>query len=74
MLDPTWTLILGLPIIGVLLVMVWRRARAVSVRIGEVRAEMARSPQDPYRALAEIMASDHEEKGRTGKRAGSGNG
>lgn len=56
MLDPTWTLILGLPIIAILLVMVFRRARAVSQRIGEVREEMARNPQDPYRAMAELMA------------------
>lgn len=64
MLDPTWTLIIGLPIIALLLVMVFRRARAVSIRIREVRAEMARNPQDPYRALAELMAEKPE--GRNG--------
>ena len=62
MLDPTWTLILGLPIIALLLVMVFRRARAVSIRISEVRADMARNPQDPYRALAELMAEKSGDK------------
>jgi hypothetical protein len=62
MLDPTWTLIIGLPIIALLLVMVFRRARAVSIRISEVREEMARNPQDPYRALAELMAEKPGDK------------
>jgi len=62
MLDLTWTLILGLPTIAILLVMVFRRARAVSQRIGEVREEMARNPQDPYRALAELMAEKSGDK------------
>ena len=76
MLDPTWTLILGLPIIALLLVMVWRRAQAVTARIREVREEMARNPQDPYAALAELMTQEKsEQRSRTSRRrAGGGNG
>jgi len=78
MLDPTWTLIIGLPLIAILLVMVWRRTQAVTARIREVQEEMARNPQDPYRALAELMAQEKtgqregHERGR--KRAGGGDG
>lgn len=50
--DSRWTLGLGLPLIAWLLVLIWRRTRAVKLRIREVREEMARSPQDPYMALA----------------------
>jgi predicted DNA-binding protein len=52
MLDPTWTLLLGVPAIVALLVLAWRRTRALAARIREVREEMARNPQDPYLALA----------------------
>ena len=55
MLDPKWTLLLGLPVIAVLLALAWRRTRALVLRIREVREEMARSPQDPYLALAMLM-------------------
>jgi hypothetical protein len=65
MLDPKWTLLLGLPIIAALLALAWRRTRALVTRIREVREEMARNPQDPYLALAMLM----EEK-KTKKRAG----
>ena len=65
MLDPKWTLLLGLPIIAALLALAWRRARALAARIREVREDMARNPQDPYLALAMLM----EEK-KTKKRAG----
>ena len=65
MLDPKWTLLLGLPVIAALLALAWRRTRALVARIREVREEMARSPQDPYLALAMLM----EEK-KTKKRAG----
>ena len=52
MLDPKWTLLLGLPVIAALLALAWRRTRALVLRIHEVREEMARNPQDPYLALA----------------------
>jgi len=65
MLDPKWTLLLGLPIIAALLVLAARRTRALVTRIREVREEMARNPQNPYMALATLM----EEK-TTKKRAG----
>lgn len=65
MLDPKWTLLLGLPIIAALLALAWRRTRALVIRIREVREEMARNPQDPYLALATLM----EEK-KAKKRAG----
>jgi len=78
MLDLDWTLltnltlIIGLPIIVVLLVMVWRRTIAVTARIREVREEMARNPQDPYRALSELMSQEAppKERGGTGGRDG----
>ena len=62
--DARWTLLIGLPIIGWLGVSAWRRSRAVAKRIREVREEMARHPQDPYSALAEIMAEDDTKKER----------
>lgn len=65
MLDPKWTLLLGLPIIAALLALAWKRSRALAARIREVREDMARNPQDPYQALALLM----EEK-KTKKRAG----
>lgn len=65
MLDPKLTLLLGLPIIAALLLLAWRRSRALAARIREVREDMARNPQDPYQALAMLM----EEK-KTKKRAG----
>lgn len=65
MLDPKWTLLLGVPIIAALLVFAWRRTRALVTRIREVREDMARNPQDPYLALAMLM----EEK-KTKKRPG----
>ena len=55
MLDPKWTLLLGLPIIATLLVLAARRTRALVLRIREVREEMARNPQNPYMALATLM-------------------
>ncbi len=55
MLDPKWTLLLGLPIIAALVLLAGRRTRALVIRIREVREEMARNPQDPYRALATLM-------------------
>ncbi len=67
MLDPKWTLLLGLPIIAALLAIAWRRTRALVIRIREVREEMARNPQDPYRALAVLM-DEKKAKKRTGRR------
>ncbi len=63
MLDPNtfdarWTLLIGLPIIGWLGATAWRRSQAVARRIREVRAEMALRPQDPYQALAVLLAED----------------
>ena len=55
MLDPKWTLLIGLPIIVALLVLAARRTRALVLRIREVREEMARNPQNPYMALATLM-------------------
>lgn len=62
MLDPKWTLLLGLPIIAALLALAWRRTRALVTRIREVREEMARSPQDPYLALATLMEEKKAQK------------
>ena len=71
MLDEKWTLLFGLPVIAILLAMAVRRARAVSLRIREVREEMARSPQDPYAALAQLMNEKPGRKpGRRGRRDG----
>lgn len=69
MLDPKWTLLLGLPIIAALLVLAGRRTRALVLRIREVREEMARSPQDPYQALATLMEEKTANK-KAKKRAG----
>jgi hypothetical protein len=55
MLDTQWTLLLGLPIIAALLFLTWKRTRALVTRIRDVREEMARHPQDPYQALAQLM-------------------
>ena len=75
MLDPNtfdarWTLLLGLPIIVWLGATAWRRSRAVARRIRDVREEMARHPQDPYQALARLMAEEDENAARkdTGRR------
>ncbi len=71
MIDEKWTLLFGLPVIAILLVMAIRRARAVSYRIREVREEMARNPQDPYMALAQLMNEKPERKpGTRGRRDG----
>ena len=74
MLDPNaydyrWTLLAGLPIIAWLSVVAWRRTRALVTRIRDVRAEMARHPQDPYQSLAALMA-EQEAAPKTGKNAG----
>ncbi len=66
MLDPRWTLLLGLPIIAILLALAWRRTRALVIRIREVREEMARNPQDPYLALAMLM-DEKKAKKRAGR-------
>lgn len=65
MLDPNnfdarWTLLVGLPIIAWLGAAAWRRSRAVAKRIRDVREELARHPQDPYQALARLMAEEEE--------------
>jgi len=68
--DARWTLLFGLPIIGWLGASAWRRSRAVAKRIRDVREEMARHPQDPYSALAGLMAEDdtkHEKQKRAGR-------
>ena len=67
MLDPNnfdarWTLLLGVPVIGWLSVVAWRRTQAVARRIRDVRVEMARHPQDPYQALAALMAEEEAQK------------
>ncbi len=69
MLDPNtfdarWTLALGLPIIAWLGVAAWRRTQAVVTRIRDVKAEMARHPQDPYQSLAELMSEPEKRKTR----------
>ena len=74
MLDPNgydarWTLLLGVPVIAWLSVIAWRRTQAVVRRIQDVRVEMARHPQDPYQALAALMAEE-EVKHTDAKRAG----
>ncbi len=67
MLDPNsfdarWTLLIGTPVIAWLSVVAWRRTQAVVRRIREVRVEMARHPQDPYQALAALMAEEEAQK------------
>ncbi len=57
-LDARWTLLVGLPLIAWLGIRAWRRSRAVAARIRAVREEMARHPQDPYQALAGLMADE----------------
>ena len=74
MLDPNnfdarWTLLIGLPIIAWLGSTAWRRSRAVAKRIRDVREEMARHPQDPYQALATLMAEEESQK-NVGNNAG----
>ena len=66
-LDTPWTLLLGLPIIAALLVLTWKRTQALATRIRDVREEMARHPQDPYQALAQLMEEKNAKK-RTGGR------
>ena len=56
--DARWTLGLGVPVIAWLAVVAWRRTQVVVRRIQDVRAEMARHPQDPYQALAALMAEE----------------
>ncbi len=63
MLDPNnfdarWTLLLGVPTVAWLSVVAWRRTQAVVKRIRDVRVEMARHPQEPYQALAALMAEE----------------
>ena len=67
MLDTQWILLLGLPIIAALLVLAWKRTRALVTRIRDVREEMARNPQDPYAALAQLM-EEKDVKKRSGGR------
>ena len=73
MLDPNafdsrWTLLVGLPVIAWLVVIAWRRTQAVATRIRDVRAEMARHPQDPYQSLAALMAEKQIGKPKRGKK------
>jgi hypothetical protein len=62
MLEEKLLLLFGPPIIIVLTISAWRRARALAARIAEVRAEMAASTQDPYQALAEIYEERNRKK------------
>lgn len=62
--DARWTLLLGVPVITWLGVSAWRRTQAVVKRIRDVREEMARHPQDPYQALASLMAEDEKIAGK----------
>lgn len=50
-------LILGVPTILWLAVRAARRMHAIRKRIAEVQADMARNPQSPYMALAELYQS-----------------
>lgn len=68
--DARWTLLVGLPIIAWLGAMAWRRSRAVARRIRDVREEMARHPQDPYQALAALMAEEENGSKAAQKDAG----
>ena len=75
MLDPNnfdarWTLLLGLPIIAWQGATAWRRSHAVAKRIRDVREEMARHPQDPYQALARLMAEEENEQNAVKRDAG----
>ena len=75
MLDPNsfdvrWTLLLGVPVIAWLSVVAWRRTQAVVRRIRDVRVEMARHPQDPYQALAALMAEEEAGSKTARKKAG----
>ena len=55
MVEESLMLILGVPVIVWLAVRAWRQARAVRARMAEVRAELARNPQEVFRAQAELM-------------------
>jgi hypothetical protein len=68
MLEETWLLIIGIPVIVVLTVMAVRRARALAARIAEVREEMAKNPPDPYQALSELYAEQEGKPRRKGTR------
>ena len=58
-------LLFGVPVIVGLTLLAVRRARALSRRIAEVREEMARSPQSPYAALAELMQGQDDDSRQT---------
>lgn len=70
--DARWTLLVGLPIIAWLGTSAWQRSRAVAKRIRDVREEMARHPQDPYQALAGLMAEDEKETRKQETRTDAG--
>ena len=48
-------LLFGVPAIVGLMLLAARRVRALTERIADVQEEMARNPQAPYAALAELM-------------------
>ena len=66
--DSRWTLLVGLPIIAMLVAMAVRRSHAVARRIREVREDMARSPQNPYQALSELIAEKEPSPKKTSRR------
>ena len=61
MLYTQLLLAMGIPAIIALAVLAIVRARRLAVHIREVKEDMARNPQNPYAALAELMA---EREGR----------
>ena len=67
--DARWTLLIGVPLIAWLGATAWRRSRAVAKRIQDVRLEMARHPQNPYQALAALMAEEQDGEGSTGRKS-----
>ena len=55
MLSPTWTLILGVPIIVGLLLLTARRIRKLRERLQEHYAQEQKETRSPWERLGEIM-------------------
>ena len=58
MTETFWMLIVGIPIIVWLLVRAVQRVQSLRERVADVQDEMARNPQSPYQALAELFAAN----------------
>ena len=54
----------GIAAIVFLTRLVVRRSRDLSAKIKEYHKEQERNPQDPYQALAELLAEQRSERGK----------